>query len=177
MTRSFLLAAVLALCACTQGGPDYISAEIDGKRIEFREHPYAIVSGTGGRMETLTFAASVAGSNGTAGFEVDLELPGGQLAATRYSGRQARLSAPRPGFRLNDSLTVQYTQSDGSGSYTNDTSDDAPGGDFVVEVTSLRDGRVEGVFSGGLDHSDDVVHVSNGRFSLAYVYKKRNTPW
>lgn len=177
MTRSFLLAVVLALCACTQGGPDYISAEINGKHIEFREHPSAIISGLDGRMETLTFAASVAGSGGTSSFEVDLELPGGQLATTRYSGRQARLSAPRPGFRLNDSLTAQYTPDPGSGSYINDTSDDAPGGDFVVEVTSLRDGRVEGVFSGGLDYSGDVVQVSNGRFSLAYVYKKRNSPW
>lgn len=177
MTRSFLLAAVLALCACTGGEPDFISAEINGKRIDFREYPSAIVSGTGGRMETLTFMATSADGQGRASFDVDLELPGGQLATRRYSGWQASRSAPRPGFKLNDSLAAQYTPAGANRSYVNGAGDRSPAGDFVVEVTALRDGRVQGTFSGGLyDVNGGIVRVAGGRFSMAYVYEKR-TGW
>lgn len=169
--------SVLAMCACTQGEPDFVSAEIDGKRVEFRENASAVVSGIQGRMETLTFSASAGGGDASSSFEVDLELPGGQLATTRYSGRQLRLSAPRPGFKLDDALTAQYTRAGAAASYINDTSDDGPAGDFAVELTSLRDGQVQGTFSGGLDDANGhIVQVRDGRFSLQYEYRAR-TGW
>lgn len=177
MTRIvFLMLAVLALTACPTGNDDYIRAKIDGKSIEFREDRNAIISGLDGRKETLTFYASVDGSQGTHSFEVDLELPGGQLATTRYSANRALASQPRSGFRLSDSLTAQYSPST-TGSFINDSGEHGASGDFVVEVTSLGTERVKGRFEGGLELDGKIIHVENGVFSLPYVYKKRNNPW
>lgn len=173
--RLSLALSVLAVSGCAGQGDDYIHATIDGKRIEFREDPYAIVSGLDRRMEVLTFAATVKGSDGTESFEVDLELPGGQLTASRYSSARLDDSQPRPGLSVNDELTAQYSR-DTNGSYIDDPGEHGAG-DFVLEVTSIGKHRVAGRFSGDLEREGTVIHVTGGAFSLAYEYKPRNIPW
>jgi hypothetical protein len=177
MTRMLLLSALLLLSgACSQGHGDYIEANVGGRQVAFRAMPYAVISGVGGRMESLHVQARLDRSSAMTAFEISLQTPGADLRTTTYSSGTLRDREPRPGVGQSDSLLAQYYVPGGQRHYMSD------GGnpdvrDFVLTITSIRNGRVEGTFSGGLrSDQDGMVEVTGGRFSMAYQHGS-HTSW